>query len=55
MPFTLFELAIIIAILLVLIFVLPGKLPQIVRSAIKAKKEFEEATKEGSETKEEKE
>jgi sec-independent protein translocase protein TatA len=45
MALTLTEIAIVAAIILVAIFILPGKLPQIARSIGQAKREFEKASK----------
>ena len=45
MALTLTEIAIVAAIILVAILILPGKLPQIARSIGQAKREFEKASK----------
>ncbi|MEM1944545.1 MAG: twin-arginine translocase TatA/TatE family subunit [Nitrososphaerota archaeon] len=45
MALTLTEIAIVAAIVLIAIFIIPGKLPQLARSIGQAKREFEKASK----------
>ncbi|GBC69384.1 Sec-independent protein translocase protein TatA [archaeon HR01] len=45
MALTLTEIAIVLAIVVIALFILPGKLPQLARSIGQAKREFEKASK----------